>query len=96
MYYERLYDTKFNDIEEMGQFLEMYKLPGLNHKELENPNSPSTVRKLRQPSRTSLKLKVEDQMASLVNYNRHSKETGYLFSNSSKNVKKRHHFLTQF
>ena len=24
----------------MGQFLEMYKLPGLNHKELENPNRP--------------------------------------------------------
>ena len=39
-HYERLYDIKFNNVGEMGQFLEMYNRPGLNHKELENPNRP--------------------------------------------------------
>ena len=40
----------------MGQFLEMCNLPGLNHKELKNPNRPiDSKEKLRQPSRTSPK-----------------------------------------
>ena len=42
----------------MGQFLEMCNLPGLNHKELKNPNRPiDSKEKLRQPSRTSPKVK---------------------------------------
>ncbi|KAF6284467.1 hypothetical protein mRhiFer1_009230 [Rhinolophus ferrumequinum] len=37
-YYEGLYATKFNNLEEMDKFLETYSLPRLNHKELENLN----------------------------------------------------------
>ena len=35
-YYERLYTTKFSNLEEMEKFLEMYNLPRLNHEELES------------------------------------------------------------
>ena len=41
--YRTLWETlwhQIQELEEMGQFLEMCNLPGLNHKELENPNSP--------------------------------------------------------
>ena len=56
----------------MGQFLEMCNLPGLNHKELKNPNRPiDSEEKLRQPSRTSPKVKMQDQRASLVNYTKY-------------------------
>ena len=46
---------------------------------------------------TSPKVKMQDQRASLVNYTKYRKETGYLsFSTSSKNVKKKQYFLTHF
>ena len=38
-YYERLYATKFNNLEEMSKFLQTYVLPSLNQ-ELENLNRP--------------------------------------------------------
>ncbi|KAF6390080.1 glutamate ionotropic receptor AMPA type subunit 3 [Rhinolophus ferrumequinum] len=41
-YYEGLYATKFNNLEEMDKFLETYSLPRLNHEELENLNRPIT------------------------------------------------------
>ena len=39
-YYERLYGTQFNNLKEMGKFLETYNLSTLNHNELENLNRP--------------------------------------------------------
>ena len=35
-YYERLYATKFNNLEEVDKFLEIYNLPRVNHEELVN------------------------------------------------------------
>ena len=34
-YYEKLYATKMNNLEEMDKFLEMYNLPRLNEEEIE-------------------------------------------------------------
>ena len=39
-YYEQLYDNKFDNLEEMDTFLEMYKLPQLNQEEIDNLNRP--------------------------------------------------------
>ena len=41
-YYERLYASKFDNLEEMDAFLETYKLPQLNQEEIENLNRPRT------------------------------------------------------
>lgn len=37
-YYEQLYVSKLDNLEEMYAFLEMYKLPKLNWEEIENLN----------------------------------------------------------
>ena len=37
-YYEKVYNTKFNNLEEVDQYLEKYNLPRLNHEELKNLN----------------------------------------------------------
>ena len=37
-YYEQLYANKFDNLEEIGQFLETYSLPKLNQKEIDQLN----------------------------------------------------------
>ena len=41
-YYEQLYASKFDNMEEMDAFLETYKLPKVNQEETENLNRPIT------------------------------------------------------
>ena len=41
-YYKQLYVNKMDNLEEMDKFLEKYKLPRLNQKEIENMNRPIT------------------------------------------------------
>ena len=41
-YYQQLYANKTDNLEEMDKFLERYKFPRLNQKELENINRPIT------------------------------------------------------
>ena len=41
-YYKQLYANKIDNLEEMDQFLEKYKLPRLNQEEIENKKRPIT------------------------------------------------------
>ena len=41
-YYKQVYANKMGNLEEMDKFLEKYKLPTLNHEEIENLNRPIT------------------------------------------------------
>ena len=41
-YYEQLYTNKLNNLEEKGKLPEIYNLPRLNHKEIDNLNRPIT------------------------------------------------------
>ena len=41
-YYEQLYANKFDNLEEMENFLETYSLPKLNQEEIDQPNRPIT------------------------------------------------------
>ena len=45
-YYEQLYASKLDNLEEMGAFLEMYQLPKLNQEEIENLNRPITTKEI--------------------------------------------------
>ena len=41
-YYEQLYANKFDNLEEMDNFLETYSLPKLNQEEIDQLNRPIT------------------------------------------------------
>ena len=41
-YYEKLYDNKKDNLEEMNRFLEKFNLPRLNQEEIEIMNNPKT------------------------------------------------------
>ena len=41
-YYEQLYANKFDNLEEMHNFLETYSLPKLNQEEIDQLNRPIT------------------------------------------------------
>ena len=62
-YYEQLYTSKFDNLEEMDAFLKTCKLPKL-HQEKENLNNPEPVRILKQSSKISQQTRAQGQMAS--------------------------------
>lgn len=45
-YCERLYATKFDNLEEMDKVLEIHNLSRLNHEKLENPTRPITGKEI--------------------------------------------------
>ena len=44
-YYQQLYANKLSNLDEMGAFLETYKLPKLNYEETDNLNRPISTNK---------------------------------------------------
>ena len=73
-YYEQLYFNKFDNPEEMDNFLETYSPPKLNQGELDQLNRPITRNKIEYVIKHSLQTKAQDQMASQVNSTNHTKK----------------------
>ena len=75
-YYEQLYASKFDNLEEMDAFLETYKLPQLNQEEKENLNRPITSKEIeakikKSPQKSPKKIRAQGQMASQGNSTKH-------------------------
>ena len=65
-YYKQHYVNKMDNLEEMDKLLEKYKLPRLNHEEIENINRPITSTEIETLIK-SFATKAQCQMASQVN-----------------------------
>ena len=89
-YYQQLYANKFDNLEEMDNFLETYSLPKLNQEEIDQLNRPITRNEIEYIIKTLPTNKVQDQMASQVNYTKHTKRKLYPLSlNFFKRLKKK-------
>ena len=89
-YYEQLYANKFDDLEEMDNFLETYSPPKLNQEEIDQLNRPITKNVIEYEIKTLPTTKIQDQMASQVNSTKHTKRNLYPSSlNFSKRLKKK-------
>ena len=60
-----------DNLEKMEKFLEKYKLPTLNQKEIEHLNRPITSMEVKTVIKNLPQTKVQDQMASQVNPTKH-------------------------
>ena len=76
-YYEQLNANKFDNLEEMDNFLEIYRLPKLNQEEADQLNRPITRNEIEYVIKHSLQIKVQDQNTSEVNSTKHSKRNLY-------------------
>ena len=73
-YYERLYDNKIDNLDEMDIFLEKFNLSRLNQEEIEIMNNPITsteTEALIKKKKISQKTKAQGQMASQENSIKH-------------------------
>ena len=77
----------------MDNFLETYSPPKLNQEETDNVKRPITRSEVESViKKTSLQTKVQDQMASQVNFTKHIKNLYQSFSHSSKRLKRKEYF----
>ena len=67
-----LYGNKFDNMEEMDNFLDSYSLPKLNQAETDQLNRPITRNEIEEVIKTLLTNKVQDQMASQANSIKHT------------------------
>ena len=90
--YEQLYANKFDNLEEMDNFLETYSPPKLNQEEIDVLNRPITRNVIEYVIKTlPTNKKVQNQMASQANSTKHTKRNLYTSSlNFSKRLKKKH------
>ena len=66
-YYNQLYASKMDNVEEMDKFLEKHNLPRLNQEEIEIWTDQSQALKLKLWLKIFQQTKAQDQMASQVN-----------------------------
>ena len=45
-YYKQLYANKVDNLEEMNKFLGRHKLPKIIQEEIDNPNSPTSIKEI--------------------------------------------------
>ena len=78
-YYEQLYANKFDNLEEIDNFLETRSPLKLNQEEIDNLNRPITRNEIKSVGKINkkncLQAKVQDQMASQVNSANHTKRS---------------------
>ena len=66
-YYQQLYANKMDNLEEMEKFLEKYKFPKLNQKEIEDLNRPISIMEIKTVIRNLLANKSPGPEASQMN-----------------------------
>jgi len=66
-YYQQLYASKMDNLEEMDRLLEKYNFPKLNQEEIENLNRPITSTEFETVIRNLQQTKTQDHMASQLN-----------------------------
>ena len=79
-YYEQFSVDKFDNLEEMDNFLESYILPKVNWKEIDQLNRAITRDKIEYVIKTLPTKEIQDQMASQENYTKHTKRKLYTSS----------------
>ena len=91
--YEQLHTNILDNLEEMDKLLESYYLPRLNHGDTENLNRRATNKENESVIKKLPTHKFQGQMASLVNFTKHSKNECQSFS-ATKNSKRWEHSQT--
>ena len=64
VYYQQLYASKMDNLEEMDEFWEKYNIPKLNNEERENLNRPITSMEIETGIKNFQQTKAQDQTAS--------------------------------
>ena len=82
-YYEQLYTHKFENLDEMDQFLKGNNLSKLTQEEIDSPNRPISIKEIESIVNNLPNRKHEAQMGSLVNSTKHLKKKLYQFSTIS-------------
>ena len=73
-YFEHLYANTQDNLDEIDKFLETYNLPKLNQEESENLDRQITPTEIEAVIKNSQQKKTLDQIASEVNFTKHSEE----------------------
>jgi hypothetical protein len=76
-YFENLYLNNFENLEEMEKFLETYDQQKLNQEDIKHLNRSTTQNEIEGATKSLLKKKVQDLMASLLNSIRPLKKNYY-------------------
>jgi hypothetical protein len=73
-YFERQYSNKFENLEEMNRFLEIYNDLNLNQEDINHLNRSITQKEIEASIKSLPKIKVQDLMDSLLNSIRYLKK----------------------
>jgi plasmid rolling circle replication initiator protein Rep len=73
-YFENLYSNKFENLEEMDRFLDIYDHSKLNQEDINHLNRSITQNEIEAAIKNLPKRKVQDLMDSLLSLNRHLKK----------------------
>jgi hypothetical protein len=73
-YFEKLYSNKFENLEEMDRFLDIYDQPKLNQEDIKHVNRSITQNEIEASIKSLPKRKVQDLMDSLLNSIRYLKK----------------------
>ena len=81
--YKQLYAHKFDNLDEMDQYLERHNLPKLTHDRIDNLNRPISVKEIESIFNNLPTQKLLGPVGSLMNSTKHLKNTLYQFSTLS-------------